>query len=309
LHTQPGIPLLANSSGETFENVGVSPEGDKECIIGYATPDTALEIRTGGLLVNGEACFCTDDVFAKVIPNKKTKAKMCLGRLRAQAKFVPKAIERLLTEKPDLLERVGSSTDMDVDPPNVTTATVHTEAVEDSSIDTAISDAMDNDPPNVPVVTAVAQVCEDTTKPMATALVDELVDCLGDDMDIPLKQLEDVDMDAPLKKAQMENISGAVQMLMGVDQKLPLSSGTKKLTVKIMREILNGSLKGILKQSISKLKKKSDIYGVLYNTLEDALRGISPEERVCLTKELGDDIFKGKIIAMDLVLEKPSAKK
>ena len=81
---------------------------------------------------------------------------------------------------------------------------------------------------------------------------------------------------------------------------------------------LRGSLKGSLKQSISNLKmKKSVIYGVLYNTLKDAFGELSPEERGCLTTELtkelkkglGDKIFDGKTITMDLVFEDPFVKK
>ena len=48
--------------------------------------------------------------------------------------------------------------------------------------------------------------------------------------------------------------------------------------------------------------------GDFHNTLKDALEELSADGRGCLTNELGDSMFGGKPITMDLVLKDPSVK-
>ena len=272
------MPLLTNSGGQTFEDVRVSPEDDKECITGYATPDTALEIRTDGLLVNGEPCYCTEDIFAKVVSNKKTMAKMCLGRLRAQAKFVPKAVERLVTLQPNLLDIVGSSTDMDVDPaavpvtpvgltpPPVPTTTAHAQAVEGTAAATATASPLVNE--SRPVAKDSAM---DTSEVAAS-------DGIGDDI---------MDINTGSSDNQRKKVGDALKTLMGVNKPLPLSCDTKKgLTIPMIQKIMK-QLMG--KECASRGERKSALYTRLCNKLKDALEKLSDHDRGRLAEGLDMD--------------------
>jgi len=258
MHTERVCPGETNFLDKSYDELTINKAGDREDKKGIVLLHLAHAIATNGV-----------DLEMKINKEKKKVTLRSVDDLRKEIAFMSVDVIQKVTKRVnEEFERLIDSDTMDMDPPNVSV------------------------PTDVPTVMAREQASEDKTKPMATAtaivansqttpLVVESHAAAPTKIPDDLNRFDrddgmDVDADGGSGTGssddQLTKVGDALQTLMDLDKRLPLSLDTKGLTIKYIRQTLEQLPGECVTDSEASKLKKGGLFQKLYDTLETALR-------------------------------------